>query len=171
MNIRRGLKPGGRLAFVCWRGLEENPLDIVPLRAASPYLPAQPDHHPDAPGAFAFADANRVRGVLAKAGFEDIEINAHDERVGSGDIDTMLAVCMRVGALGKILRENPELRGATVAAVRSALAAHDGPDGVRLRAATWIVTASARRRPDGTGQPSITQSAYVRGYENRTLRE
>ena len=63
------------------------------------------------------------------------------ERVGSGDIDTMLAVCMRVGALGKILRENPELRGATVAAVRSALAAHDGPDGVRLRAATWIVTA------------------------------
>jgi SAM-dependent methyltransferase len=141
INIRRGLKPNGRLAFVCWRALEENPLDILPLRAASPYLPPQPDHHPDAPGPFAFADANRVRGVLAKAGFADIEINAHDEQVTSGDLDTMLAVCTRVGALGKILRENPELRGATVAAVRSALAAHDGPDGVRLRAATWIVTA------------------------------
>jgi hypothetical protein len=25
--------------------------------------------------------------------------------------------------------------------VRSALAAHDGPDGVRLNAATWVVTA------------------------------
>jgi SAM-dependent methyltransferase len=141
MNIRRGLKPNGRLAFVCWRALEDNPLDIVPLTAASPYLPPQPDHSPDAPGPFAFADANRVRGVLAKAGFGDIEIDAHDEQVGSGDLDTMLAVCKRVGALGKILRENPELRGAAIAAVRPALAAHDGPDGVRLRAATWIVTA------------------------------
>src|SRR3546814_2320304 len=25
LNIRRGLKPGGRLAFACWRSLEENP--------------------------------------------------------------------------------------------------------------------------------------------------
>jgi surfactin synthase thioesterase subunit len=48
---------------------------------------------------------------------------------------------IRVGALGKILRENPELRGATLPALRSALAAHDGPDGVKLNAATWVVTA------------------------------
>jgi hypothetical protein len=141
INIRRGLKPHGRLAFVCWRTLEENLLDIVPLTAASPYLPPRPDHSPDVPGPFSFADANRVRSVLAKAGFGDIEIDAHDEQVGSGNLDTMLVVCTRVGALGKILRENPELRGAAIAAVRSALAAHDGPDGVRLRAATWIVTA------------------------------
>jgi ubiquinone/menaquinone biosynthesis C-methylase UbiE len=44
INIRRGLKPNGRLAFVCWRSLEENQLDIVPLRAASAYLPPQPAH-------------------------------------------------------------------------------------------------------------------------------
>src|SRR6516164_5456461 len=55
----------------------------------------------------------------------------------------MLAVCSRVGALGRILRENPELRAATLPAVRSALAAYDGPDGVRLNAATWVVTARA----------------------------
>src|ERR1044071_9117083 len=27
INIRRSLRPNGRLAFVCWRALEENPLD------------------------------------------------------------------------------------------------------------------------------------------------
>jgi hypothetical protein len=32
----------------------------------------------------------------------------------------MLAVCSRVGALGKILRENPVLRAAALSAVRSA---------------------------------------------------
>jgi SAM-dependent methyltransferase len=143
INIRRGLRPNGRLAFVCWRALEGNPLDIVPLRAASAHLPPQPAHDPDAPGPFAFANPDRVRGILERASFEEIEITARDEQVGSGDLDTMLAICSRVGALGKILRENPELRAATLPAVRSALAAHDGPDGVRLNAATWVVTARA----------------------------
>jgi SAM-dependent methyltransferase len=141
INIRRSLKPYGRLTFVCWRALEDNPLDILPLRAASPHLPPQPAHDPDAPGPFAFANPDRVRGILERAGFREIGIAAHDEPVGSGDLDTMLAVCSRVGALGKILRENPELRAASLPAVRSALAAHDGPAGVRLNAATWIVTA------------------------------
>ena len=145
INIRHSLRPNGRLAFVCWRALEENLLDILPLRAASAHLPPQPLHDPDAPGPFAFADPDRVRGILERAGFGEIEITARDEQVGSGDLDTTLAVCSRVGALGKILRENPELRAETLPAVRSALAAHDGPDGVRLNAATWIVT--ARRRP------------------------
>jgi SAM-dependent methyltransferase len=141
LNIHRGLKPNGRLAFVCWRTLEENPLDILPLRAASAHLPPQLAHDPDAPGPFAFADPDRVRGILAAAGFKKIEIAPHDELVGSGDLEAMLAVCARVGPLGKILREKPELRAAALPAVRSALAAHDGPDGVRLNAATWVVTA------------------------------
>jgi SAM-dependent methyltransferase len=141
INIRRSLRPNGRLAFVCWRALEENPLDILPLRAASPHLPPQPAHDPDAPGPFAFANPDRLRGILERAGFGNIEITAFDERVGSGNLEAMLAVCSRVGALGKILRENPELRTVALPAVRSALAAHDGPDGVRLNAATWIVTA------------------------------
>ena len=149
INIRRSLKLGGRLAFVCWRALKENPLDILPLRAASAYLPPQPPHDPDAFGPFAFADPDRVRRILENAGFGEIEITAHDEQVGSGDLDAMLAVCSRVGALGKILRENPELRAATLPAVRSALAAHDGPDGVRLNAATWVVTARAPVRALG----------------------
>jgi len=145
MNIRRSLRPNGRLAFVCWRALEENQLDMLPLKAAQVHLPPQPAHDPDAPGPFAFANPNRVRGILETAGFAEIEIMAHDEQVGSGDLETMLAVCSRVGALGKILRENPGLQNSVLPGVRSALAAHDGPDGVRLNAAIWVVTARASR--------------------------
>src|SRR5262249_61708925 len=114
INIRRSLRPNGRLAFVCWRALEENSLDNVPLRAASAHLPPQPAHDPDAPGPFAFANPDRVRGILESAGFNEIEITARDQQVGSGDLNAMLLVCTRVGALGKILRENPELRAAAL---------------------------------------------------------
>jgi hypothetical protein len=123
--------------------LDENPLDIVPLRAASAYLPPHPADDPDAPGPFAFADPHRVRAILEAAGFREVEITARDELVGSGDLESMLSVCSRVGALGKILRENPELQAAAMPAVRSALAAYDGPQGVRLKAATWVVSARA----------------------------
>jgi SAM-dependent methyltransferase len=146
VNVRRSLKANGRLAFVCWRALEENSLDVLPLRAASAHLPPQPAHDPSEPGPFAFANPDRVCGILENAGFGEIEITADDQMVGSGDLDTMLAVCSRVGALGKILRENPELRPVTLPAVRSALAAHDGPDGIKLNAATWVVTARVPAR-------------------------
>jgi ubiquinone/menaquinone biosynthesis C-methylase UbiE len=39
INIRRSLRTKGRIAFVCWRVLEENQLDMLPLRAASAHLP------------------------------------------------------------------------------------------------------------------------------------
>lgn len=147
-NIRRALKPGGRLAFVCWRGPGENTFMTLPMAAASTQLPAPdspasaPDPH--APGPFAFADPDRVRDILAAAGFGEIEITPHDQKIGSGDLDQTLTVALKVGPLGAMLREHPGHRAAVISAVREALAQHDGPDGVKLDSACWMV--SARRR-------------------------
>jgi len=133
-NLRRGLKPEGRLAFVCWRSLAENDLDLVPLRAAG--LESQADMTP-----FAFEDPARITEVLAGAGFGDIDVKPFDQQVGSGGLDAMLAVVLAVGPLGRILRETPSLRAKAEPLVRQALAARAGPGGVTLKAATWIVTA------------------------------
>ena len=57
-NIRTSLKPGGRLVFVCWRALSENPWMEVPLQAALPFLQPVEAPDPTAPGPFAFADAS-----------------------------------------------------------------------------------------------------------------
>jgi SAM-dependent methyltransferase len=140
-NILRALKPGGRLAFVCWRTPAENPIMRLPMEAAGSLVPAPAPSEPGAPGPFAFADPDRVRGILASAGYTSVEVAAHDEKVGSGDLQTALALALRIGPLGAILRENPGLREAAAPRVRAALAEHDGPDGPMLDAAVWIVTA------------------------------
>jgi SAM-dependent methyltransferase len=143
-NLRRALKPGGRLAFACWRTLEENPAFTVPMRAAAPHLPPSPPApDPDAPGPFAFARQERVRRLLAAAGFDAIHIAPHDEAVGSGDLDAAVTLSLRLGPLGRVLVDQPALREVVAPAVRGALAAHAGPDGVKLDAAIWIVTARA----------------------------
>jgi SAM-dependent methyltransferase len=133
-NLRGALKPAGRLAFVCWRSLAENELDLAPLRAAG--LEARADMTP-----FTFEEPERIGEVLHSAGFGEIAIEPHDQPVGSGGLDTMLAVVLAVGPLGKILREDPSLRAGAESRVRQALAARKGASGVTLKAAVWIVTA------------------------------
>ena len=71
-NLRRGLKPGARLAFACWREARQNPWMMIPLREAKKHAPPLPETNPEDPGPFAFADDARVRRVLSNAGFADI---------------------------------------------------------------------------------------------------
>jgi len=131
-NFRRMMNPSGRLAFVCWRALEENELDLLPLRAAG--LEGWLDPTP-----FRFADSGTIRTTLQTAGFRQVAIQAHDEMVSSGDLDAMLVVLLSVGPLGKIIRENPDMRAAAEPRVRAALAARGNQ--AALNAATWVVTA------------------------------
>lgn len=141
-NIRGSLKPLGRLTFVCWRGAAENPWMTVPLDAARPLLPPLPESDPTAPGPFAFADADRVRGILANAGFRSIHISPFDTLVGSGDLDQSLGLSLRIGPLAGALRENPQAREPAAAVVREALSAYvTEEDGVKMPAAVWIVQA------------------------------
>ncbi len=143
-NIRRALKPGGRLVFVCWRAPADNPVISLPMMAALPHVDSPPPPpEPGAPGPFAFADPELVRSILTAGGFSDVAVTPHHEAIGPGDLETTLGLALRVGPLGALLRENPGKRDDVVAAVRAALAPHDGPEGVKLGSATWIVTATA----------------------------
>ncbi|MFY7977227.1 MAG: hypothetical protein ACOVOB_05240, partial [Brevundimonas sp.] len=83
------------------------------------------------------------RTIMAGAGFTGVDIAAYDSFVGGHPLDEAVALAMKVGPLGMLLRENPDKREVIIAAVRDALAPHEGPDGVMLPAAVWIVTAQA----------------------------
>jgi SAM-dependent methyltransferase len=133
-NFHRMMKPSGRIAFVCWRSLAENELDFLPLAAAG--LESLVDRTP-----FSFEDPGDVRAILETAGFREVKVQAHDENVSSGDLEAMLTVLLKVGPLGKILRENPGLRATVEPRVRAALAVKDDGGRVALNAATWVITA------------------------------
>jgi SAM-dependent methyltransferase len=142
-NIRRALKPRGRFGFVCWRPLEENTWLLAPLNAARPLLPSAAPADPLAPGPFALADANRVQSILNDAGFASVAIEPFDTLIGSGNVESTLALTLKVGPLGTALRENPQLKDKIACAVREALTPYVTPAGVLMPAAVWIVLAGA----------------------------
>src|SRR6202048_1234417 len=71
-NMRKALRPSGRLAFACWREPRENPFFMAPLQAVYKHVPKLPPQGPEDPGPFAFASEARVHRILGEAGFTGI---------------------------------------------------------------------------------------------------
>lgn len=143
VNLRKALKPAGRLAFVCWRAFADNPWMRVPLEAALPHLPPLAPMNHTLPGPFAFSDPQRVRRILGEAGFTDVHAESSDMSIGGSGLDATVDLSLRMGPLGKALRENPERLSMVAGPVRQAISAFEASGAVLMPAAVWIVEAKA----------------------------
>jgi ubiquinone/menaquinone biosynthesis C-methylase UbiE len=144
-NIRKALRPSGRLAFACWREPRENPFFMAPLQAAYRHVPKLPQQGPEDPGPFAFASEQRVRRILAKAGFTGIAMEPYplslDAAIGHG-LDGAVQGSLEIGPVSRALEGQPdEIRAAVAQSIREALAPFAKGDTVLLPASIWIVTA------------------------------
>jgi len=142
-NIRESLDAGGRMAFVCWRALQENAWAAEPIAAARDLLPPQPPIDPHAPGPFAFADTHRLMGILMKAGFATFSGTKLDSVMNMGPLEDALDVSLRVGPLAAALRE---IKDDTLVAkirerVRPVLQKYTTPEGTKPPAACWLIEA------------------------------
>ncbi|MDF9777332.1 class I SAM-dependent methyltransferase [Pseudomonas baetica] len=128
-HMRRALRPGGRVAFVCWRGATENDWVRLPMSAIKGIVPPPAPSDSEAPGPFSFGDRGRVARILTAAGFTDIAIAPFDASIPFGE----------GGPLSRALADQPDdLRARASAAVRAAFA---GERSVMIDGAAWIVMA------------------------------
>jgi SAM-dependent methyltransferase len=144
-NLRRALAPGARLAFVCWQELKRNPWMLVPVLAMAKHVEMPPPADPTAPGPFAFADAERLRGILSQAGFADISIESEEQSLtlaGGGDLDRAVDLVQQLGPVGRLLAGvDAAVRARVRDSVYEALTPYATPTGVRLDGAAFVVTA------------------------------
>lgn len=144
-HLRGALRPGGRFVFACWRAPRDNPWTMVPLSAARQATGVTPPPaDPHAPGPFAFADEARLRGLLADAGYEDVDVQRFDAPVTLGT--TLRAAAentIRIGPTSRfVLEVGAEYAPVITDAVERALAPWVASDGrVSLSGSTWIVSA------------------------------
>jgi SAM-dependent methyltransferase len=148
-NLRRATRPGGRIAWIVWRAVVENPFHAVPLQAALPLLPPAPAADPFAPGPLAFADADRVRFLLNASGWRHAELTRHDVPLclaAGNDIAAAAEAATWMGPLARRLAAQghaPELDAAVRRAVAEALRPYICPDGVLLTGSIWLISAEA----------------------------
>ena len=148
-NLRKALRPTGRVAFACWREPRENPFFMAPLQAVYKHAPRLPQPGPEDPGPFAFASEGRVRRILGEAGFSKVEMEpcslSLDMAVGRG-LDAALESALEIGPAARALADQPaEIVAAATQSIREALTPFVSGQSVALPASIWIVTASASR--------------------------
>jgi ubiquinone/menaquinone biosynthesis C-methylase UbiE len=142
-NIRRALKPGGRLVFICWRPAAENHWAGVPMRAAQPHLPPIERPGPEDPGQYSFGDRARVERILTQAGFAAPSFEPVDQMLNQGkDIPDVLTRIGDFGPIARLFKEaTPEQVAKAKEAIAEALEPYAKPDGVNLAGACWLVRA------------------------------
>lgn len=150
-NVRRALAPQGRLTFLCWQAMADNPWVTVPRAAVLPLVPDAGPPDFEGPGPFRFADPEALRRLLAEAGFSDVSVTPVVRdlvlgRAADGSAraaaEAAAAVVVELGPVSRLLRDaEPTLRLAALAAVAEALLPHAEDGAVRLAAGCWLVSA------------------------------
>jgi ubiquinone/menaquinone biosynthesis C-methylase UbiE len=141
-NIRRALRPAGRLVMMVWQAHERNEWDVAihqSLGAAEgPVAGAS-----GGPDPFSLADPPTVKEILQAAGFAGVAFTDVQEPVYYGpDVATALDWVRGFLCTSEVLEGlDPAAATGAVERLREALAAHLSDDGVWFNSRAWIVTA------------------------------
>jgi SAM-dependent methyltransferase len=144
-NIRRALRPAGRLVMMVWQPHERNDWDVAIRQSlAGPERPvAAASAGPDP---FSLADPSAVTQILQAAGFADVAFDDVREPVYYGpDVAAALDWVCGFACTSEVLKRlDPAAAARAVGRLREALAAHMSDDGVWFNSRAWIVTACRR---------------------------
>lgn len=150
-NIGRALRPGGRLAFVCWRKFRGKGPVGLPLFLLATLAPAAMlDGAPAGP--YSLADPVATKRLLGSAGFDDVRLAAVGAPLLLGrSVGEVMAFYLAQPAVKSCIcslspaEETmlPELLGV----LRSSLERQQRPGGVAIEAPAWLVTARRSAAP------------------------
>ncbi len=145
VNLRGHMKPGGRLAFVCWQSPKVNRMFSDFGRELNQLFPNLPAPDPLAPGPTAFADPERVTQILTEAGWSKIEIAEcvrPMQLFGTGDFEEAFQGSLHIGGASRMLIDaDPETTAKIHDASRRVLQSQWGPSGAVVDGVCWIVCA------------------------------
>ncbi|MBK5306905.1 MAG: class I SAM-dependent methyltransferase [Frankiaceae bacterium] len=142
-NITQALRPGGRLALLAWREPTSNAW-ITGVRGALALGRDLPWPPPNAPGPFAFAEPEHVRGVLGAAGFVGVELDEINASMEFGANAADAFAFMRTMGITRGLTHDldPDTRQQALDALEQTLIEHETDDGVLFDSAVWLITAT-----------------------------
>ncbi len=146
-NIRKALRPGGRLVFIVWRDIEDNPWLGVPKQVVLDFLPPPgEDARTCGPGPFSMANPDVVTKQLEIAGFADMQFDRTDGPVIVGDsVENAMQFQLALGPAGEVFREAGEeaerRRGEIEQALRNVLAPFEDQGRIVMPSSSWTVTA------------------------------
>lgn len=145
-NFHAALKPGGRIAFVCWRDPERNPWLVTPFEAVHHFKPEMEVPNPDARASpFSFASKKKVEALLRDTGFVDVQLESFETKamMGEGSLEECIDYVTKfASSVAAVIRDRSDVEGLEVIdTLQNALAPYHNGNSIELAASAWIVSA------------------------------
>ncbi len=147
-NMRKALRPGGRMVHIVWREPADNPWLSMAKEIVLRYLPPPgEDARTCGPGPFSMSDPETVRKMMEIAGYTDIGFKRVDAPVRVGDdVQDAIAFQLAIGPAGEVFREAGALAEAKRPEIEAALAEAIGrqardADGIVMDSSSWVISA------------------------------
>ncbi len=143
-NLRDALALDGRLCFVCWAGLADNPHWSLAFDVAVAALGPPEPKPPHTPGPMAFSDVGYLRGFLDRAGFAEISIRPVRVPIIGKTVADEARIAGMIGPAGALLDEkqaDPATRARLTVDFAAAIQPFNTPGGPRLQATVLVVQA------------------------------
>ncbi len=146
-NMRKALRPGGRMVHIVWRDPADNPWLSMAKDEVLQFLPPPGDDaRTCGPGPFSMADEETVRGMMTAAGYTDIEFRRVDAPVVVGaDVADAIAFQLSIGPAGEVFREAGDEAEAKRPQIEAALAEaierqNKAADGIVMDSSSWVIS-------------------------------
>ena len=147
-NMRKALRPGGRMVHIVWRDRTDNPWLSMAKDVVLRFLPEPgQDAQSCGPGPFSMADEAMVRKMMEIAGYDGIEFRRVDAPVFIGrDVQDAIAFQLAIGPAGEVFREAGPAAEQKRDQIEAALAQAIGrqkisADGIVMASSSWVITA------------------------------
>jgi len=142
-NLRRALRPGGRMALMVWQRLESNEW-LLALREALAMGRDLPSQVVGLPGPFGLADPDQVSALLSDTGFTDVRFgDVREPLVFGASTAAAYALMVDDGPTRGLLEGLSDAdRAAALDQLRAMVAAHETPSGVAFGSASWLIQAT-----------------------------
>jgi ubiquinone/menaquinone biosynthesis C-methylase UbiE len=152
-NMRRSLKPEGRMVHIVWRDPKDNPWLSMAKEVVLRFLPPPGEGaRTCGPGPFSMADETMVHKMMEIAGYADITFERIDAPVLIGrNVKDAIDFQLAIGPAGEVFREagdeaerqRPQIEAALAEAIdRQKREA----DGIVMESSSWMISA---RNPGG----------------------
>lgn len=143
-NIVGAVHQGGRMVFICWAPIENNPWFSIPKMAAVKQLGKPAPTDPRAPGPLAFDDEKYVQDILSTAGLKNIKIESQDLNISAkGSLADAVNLACSLGPATRIFKEkngNEQDYKKILEEVNTEFKVYEASDGVYVPALVYLVS-------------------------------
>ncbi len=146
-NMRKALRPGGRMVHIVWRDRSDNPWLSMAKDIVLRFLPPPgADAQTCGPGPFSMSDETTVRAMMKVAGYDEVELRRVDAPVLVGrNVNDAIAFQLAIGPAGEVFREAGAEAERQRERIEAALAEaidrqKTAADGIVMDSSSWVIS-------------------------------